>query len=70
MFGKPLEDFIGEVRKFQQDVVTWEYTVIAVENNRAIVQMICKGPDSELAPVTLVWDRGELAAHGFTSIPG
>jgi hypothetical protein len=65
MFGKPLEDFIGEVRKFQMDMVTWEYTIIAVENNHAIVQMICYGQDSQLAPVTLVWDRGELGQHGF-----
>lgn len=65
MFGKPLEEFIGEVRKFQMGNVTWEYTVKEIQANRAIVEMVCKTASAQLAPVVLYWDRGELGQHGF-----
>lgn len=68
MFGKPLEEFIGQVRKFQQDNVTWEYTVTEIRGTVAVVEMRVYNGTSQLTPTVLIWDRGELSQHGFTSL--
>lgn len=61
---KPLEELIDQVRKFRMDGVAWEYRVIDVIDNNAIVRMK-RVDDTEKSLITLSWGRGELNNHGF-----